>query len=121
MESALEITVIFTRKSATLKALGVARRLAEGLGSRIRLVVPHIVPFPVPLNEPLVDRSFLEREFTNLISAEPTDIFVDIRICRDRWQMLSESLIPNSVLVLSDESRLATALRAAGHSVVLLK
>jgi hypothetical protein len=121
VESPLEITVIFSEKKWTLNAIDVARRLAHGLGSRIRLIVPHIVPFPVPLNEPLVDRVFLEQQFTSLVTVDPTDIFVDIRICRDRWQMLRESLIPHSVLVVSHESKLATALQAAGHSVVFLK
>ena len=121
VESPFEITVIYTEKGSTLKAIDAARAMAEGLASRIRLIVPHIVPYPVPLTEPLIDRGFIEEKFESMLCGRDSiEIFVDIRICRDRWQMLRDSLPPGSVLVVPHESKLAGALQAAGHSVVLL-
>jgi len=51
-DPAFELVVVFTDVSETLVALGTAARLAHGLGARIRLVAPQIVPYPAPLEQP---------------------------------------------------------------------
>ena len=122
----LEINVVFTKMRATLKAIQIARRLAKLLGARVRLLVPHIVPFPVPLGEPLVSAAFPARRFRTRIRGGVVETRVDIRFCRDRWQMLHGALAPGSVIVLagprrwwpSAERRLARRLEVEGHNVI---
>ena len=122
----LEINVVFTKMRAALKAVPIARRLAKLLGVRVRLLVPHIVPFPAPLDEPLVSAAFLAREFRAKVGDDVVETRIDIRLCRDRWQMLQGVLAPGSVIVLtgpgrwwpSAERRLARRLEAEGHNVI---
>ena len=119
--------MVFTDARSTLRALKTAGSLARGLGAHIRLLVPHIVPFPIPLEERLVGTAFLERRFCTLFGGVKVDTRVDVRLCRTRWQMLQRVLEPGSVVVLGGrcrwwptaENRLARKLRAAGHHVVL--
>ncbi len=52
--SKLNISVVFTSVKATLAALKEAGDLASSLGGRITLIVPQIVPYPLPLESPLL-------------------------------------------------------------------
>jgi hypothetical protein len=121
-----ELIVVFTKTQRTLQTLGIARRLARGLGGRVRLLVPHIVPYPLPLEKPPVSAVFPGRRFRAVIGDSIVESRVDIRLCRNRWQMLEQALAPGSLIVLvvpntrwpSVESRLARRLEAAGHNVV---
>ena len=56
--SALEVNVLFTSTGATIAAAKVAGTLAHDLGARIRVIVPQVVPFPLPLSEPTVKPEF---------------------------------------------------------------
>ena len=121
-----ELIVVFTKTRHTLQTLGIARRLAKGLGGRVRLLVPHIVPYPLSLEKPQVSAVFLERRYRATIDDGIVETRVDIRWCRNRWQMLEQALAPGSLIVLvvpntrwpSVESRLVRGLVAAGHNVV---
>jgi hypothetical protein len=126
----LEIIVVFTKMRLTLKALTTARRMGKGLYAAIRLLVPHIVPYGVPLDRPLVATPFLERQFRVMVDGSEMETRVDIRLCRDEWQMLDRVLAPQSVVVLggpgsrlwpSREGRLAKKLIRAGHHVLLVR
>jgi hypothetical protein len=125
----VEVIVVFTTSGLTRKAIEMARRMAKGLSARVRLLVPHIVPYGVPLDKPLVATPFLERRFRMLVDGSEVETRVDIRLCRDRWQMLERVLAPGSVVVLGGhrtrwwpwaEKRLAEKLMAAGHHVLLV-
>jgi len=119
--------VVFTDARSTLRALKTAGSLAKGLGAHIRLLVPHCIAFPIPLEECLVGTAFLERRFRTVVAGVKVDTRVDVRLCRTRWQMLQRVLAPGSVVVLGGrrcwwptaEGGLARKLRAAGHHVVL--
>src|SRR5262245_41921429 len=121
-----EVIVVFTHARSTLAALKTAGRLAIGLGARIRLLAPHIVPYPVPLPKALVGTTCSERRFRTVVRAGRVDTRVEVRLCRNRWQMLRNVLPPQSVVVLGGrvswwataETRLSRKLRAAGHHVV---
>ena len=45
----LNIAVVFTSVASTLAALKEAGNLASSLGARIKLLVPQVVPYPLPL------------------------------------------------------------------------
>src|ERR1700761_8634201 len=53
-EARLNVVVIFTSVQSTVAALKKAGTLANQLNGRITLVVPQVVPYPLPLNNPPV-------------------------------------------------------------------
>jgi hypothetical protein len=104
-----------------------AGNLAKGLGARIRLLAPHIVPYPVPLEERLVGTACLEQRFRTIVGSNTVDTRIDIRVCRNRWQMVQHALPDRSVVVLGGSNgwwtagrRLSRKLEAAGHHVVFV-
>jgi hypothetical protein len=124
----LEIIVVYTSVKATLAALRTAGSLAQGLGAGIHLIVPQVVPFPAPLDQPPAAKSFTERRFRTIADASPVATRVDILLCRDWKDTLLRTLRPRSVVVLaggrrrwwpSRERRLARELEMRGHQVVL--
>lgn len=123
----LEVIVLHTTTKATLQALRTAARLAEGLVARIRLLVLETVPYPLPLNAPQVPVEFTRRRFRTVASETSIDTAVDIRLGRDRAQMLESALKPHSLVVMaaktgwrpSAEKRLAKRLERMGHHVVV--
>ena len=128
--SGLEVVVIYTGVKQTLAALRTAGGLARGLNARIRLIVPQVVPYPAPLEEPPVQKSFAERRFRTLAEEAAIETKIDIWLCRNREAVLSEHLKPRSVVVIaaarqrwwrpSRERRLARILRRQMHQVVLV-
>ncbi len=50
--NALSVTVVFTTVPATLIALQRGGELAQQLGARIRILVPQVVPYPLPIDRP---------------------------------------------------------------------
>jgi hypothetical protein len=125
----LDVAVVFTSVEPTLRALKEAGALAERLESRITLVVPQVVPYPLPLTSPPVLLEFSERRFSVLASQSPVETTVCIFLCRDRWEALQVALKPRSLVVIGGrkgwwarpEKRLARQLRRAGHEVVLVE
>ena len=125
----MEVVVIYTGVKQTLAALRAAAGLAQGLSARIRLVVPQPVPFPAQLDQPPVQKDFAERKFRTLAADSGIDTNVEIRLCRD-WQTGAlHDLKPGSTVVIGArmrwwpglrERRLARALRARGHQVLLV-
>jgi K+-sensing histidine kinase KdpD len=125
----LEVVVIHTGTKRTLAALRAAGRLARGLNASLHLIVPHIVPYPAPLEQPPVRASFMERRFRTMAEEVAVDTKVDVWLCRDWETILPERLKTSSVIVIgagprrwwwpSKEHRLAAALERQGHHVVL--
>jgi hypothetical protein len=126
-EAPLEVIVLHTTTKATLQALRTAARLAEGLAARIRLLVLETVPYPLPLNSPQVPMEFTHRHFRTVALETKIDTDVDIRLGRDKVQMLESALKPHSLVVIaaktgwwpSAEKRLAKRLERTGHQVVV--
>jgi hypothetical protein len=128
----LEVTVIFTDLPATTDALVCAAKLAGNLHGRIRLVVPQVVPFPLPLDSPPVLVKFQEQRFRKLACELLVETRVEIYLCRDADELLFERLEPRSVVVIgarkpwwptrwwpTGEKALARKLRRKGHEVLL--
>src|ERR1700756_2853402 len=74
----LNIAVIFTSVEATLTALKEAGNLANSLGARIKLVVPQVVPYPLPLETPPVLVEFNENRFRVIACECPVETSVQI-------------------------------------------
>jgi hypothetical protein len=125
--SNFNISVLFTSVAATISALKRAGELAHGLGVRLTLLVPQIVPYPVPLDSPPVLLDWNEHRFAVIAQHSAVETSVRIYLCRNRMQTLDAVLSPGSILVVGTrqrwwptaETRLARQLRRAGHEVIL--
>jgi hypothetical protein len=89
-KSRLNIAVVFTSVDTTMAALKRAGSLAESLGADIRLLIPQIVPFPLPLTSPPVLLEFQERRFRQIAAESPTEIRVQLYLCRDGLETLKK-------------------------------
>jgi len=125
----LSLTVVFTTVSATLAALRRAGELAQGLNAHIRIVVPQVVPYPLPLDRPSVDPEFTVRYFRTVSLAGSAQTRIDVRLCRDRYLGIAHALYRQSVVLIGGrkrrawptrEHRLAKKLRLAGHHVIFV-
>lgn len=125
--SRLNISVVFTSVEKTLAALRAAGVLANKLHARITLIVPEVVSYQLPLEQPPVLREWNERRFHVLAAQSSVETAVRFYLCRDRDATLARVLKPNSLVVLggpkrwwpTTESRLARKLRKSGHEVIL--
>ena len=125
IDRGLNIAVVFTSVESTLAALNGAGTLANSLGARIKLVVPLVVPYALPLDSPPVLVEFNEHRFRVMASESPVQTSVQIYLCRDRFETLISVLQPGSIVVLGGRSRwwptkderLARKLRRAGYEV----
>jgi hypothetical protein len=126
VDQKLNIAVVFTSVESTLAALKEAGNLANSLGARIRLVVPQVVPYPLPLETPPVLVEFNENRFRVMASESPVETSVQVYLCRDRFETLTSALKPGSIVVLgakkrwwpTNDKRLARRLRRAGYEVL---
>jgi hypothetical protein len=127
----LNIAVVFTSVESTLPALKEAGHLANSLGARIKLVVPQVVPYPLPLETPPVLVEFNENRFRVMASQSPVETSVQVYLCRDRFETLVSVLRTGSIVVLggkkrrwparwvpSKDERLARRLQRAGYEVL---
>ena len=122
----LNIAVVFTSVEATLAALKEAGALASSLGARITLLVPQVVPYPLALETPPVLIEFNERRFRLIASQSPVETTVQIYLCRDGMETLTNVLSPGSIVVIgaqkrwwpTREKKMARQLRRVGHEVV---
>jgi hypothetical protein len=129
--SALEVNVLFTSTWATIAAANVAGTLAHDLGARIRVIVPQVVPFPLPLSEPTVKPEFTANRIHEVLSRYPLGVDVDVQVClcREKWSAALTALKPESLVLIggrrgfwpTEESRLARALQRRGHEVVFVE
>lgn len=125
----LRLNVLFTNHAETLAALKSAGSMSAGLEAEIALLVPLIVPFPLPLEDPPVPLAFACRRISELVgSAQPnTNVEAYVFLCRDSAEAILKALRPHSLVLigtrgrwfLSRSQRLARKLRAAGHQALL--
>jgi hypothetical protein len=122
----LNIAVLFTSVESTLAALKEAATLANQLSAHIRLIVPQIVPYPLPLENPSVQLEFSKSRFRVMVSESGVETSVQIYLCRDPFTALKSALQPGSIVVLGGPKRwwptesqmLARRLRRAGYEVI---
>jgi hypothetical protein len=124
---ALPVTVVFTTVSDTLDALRKAAVLAHELRAKIRILVAHVVPYPLPLEQPKINTELRMRRVRTLIERDSIETRIEIHLCRDARQCIQESLEPHSLVIiggrqsrwpLTRENRLARGLKRAGHQVI---
>lgn len=125
----LVITVVFTTVSATLLALKQAAEFGRSLGARIRILVPHAVPYPLPLDRPQVDPGIRLRRFRTIVLDAAVETWLDVRLCRDTQHCILQDLCPSSLVLIGGrkrwcwctrEERLAKKLSFAGHHVLFI-
>jgi len=75
-EPRLNISVVFTSVESTLAAMKKAGALASSLGARIALLVPQVVPYPLPLDNPPIAREWNENRFEELAIESPVETTV---------------------------------------------
>lgn len=121
-----DIAVVFTSVEATLVSLKTAGELANSLGARITLLVPHVVSYPLPVENPSALLDFSHNRFRVMTSDGAVGTSVNIYLCRDRYETLTSVLKPDSIVVLGGPKRwwptkdelLAGQLRRAGYEVI---
>lgn len=124
----LAITVIFTNRASTFHAIEAAARLAEGLKARIRLVVPQVVPYSLPLEKPSVSEEFVAHQIETLVGLTTAMVDIEIYYCRRKSQALVQALDENCLVVIGVRKRwwqfwqsgLERLLCRNGHQVLLI-
>jgi hypothetical protein len=125
-QASLEVVVLHTTVSGTLKALKTAALLAQGLSARIRLLVLEVVPYPLPLHQPDVSLPATRKRFRTLAENASIETCVDIHLVRDPEKVIDSILEPHSVVVVgarhtwwpSASRRMAKRLERRGHQVI---
>src|SRR4051812_28041693 len=124
----LEVNVIYTNPSATLVALREAARLAANLGARIRIVLPSVVPYPLPLQEPPVAEEHQRRRLRAVAGEATVETSAEIFYCRD-VEDVARALAPESLVVIGGKKRwwpwrasggIQRAMVRSGHRVILV-
>jgi hypothetical protein len=123
------VFVLFTSTKATLTALEQADELARSRGSSIVLVAAQMIPFPSPIDKPLVSKDFLVDRLHEIAGQVRDDIMTFACLCRDPLEVLTQfpsirfpiflgtrkSLWPNR------DKRPARKLKQAGFAVILVE
>src|ERR1700730_10274307 len=76
--------VLFTNLAATLRAVRAASVYASDLRAEIEVFVPHVVPYPLSLDNAPVPATWMERRLSALFST--FQINIQICLCRDRME-----------------------------------
>jgi len=114
----LTIRVLFTEAEGTERALRHAGRIAAGAGARIELIVAQVVPWPLPLSRPDVDRVTRTRMLIHLVERSGVTAGVFVYFCRDREKVLDD-VLPRGTPVIVGGRKQVRALRRRGHSVIV--
>jgi len=124
----LRIVIPCTDHELARAALKAVAEMASDLDATVTLAFVHVVPFPLPLNQPDVEREHLLRSLAELAESSAMPVRVLIVLARDS-QTAFRRLVPNGSLVVlatrrrwwrTAEETLARALKRDGHRVVLL-
>ena len=125
-EQGLEVNVIFTDPLGTQAALQMAEALAQKLGAHIKLLMPHEVPYTLPLTKPAVAVGFLEGQLRKLACTTHLQVTAHVCLCRDKRWTLDFLLRPNSLTAVGGKKRwwptaaqkIARDLEKKGHHVI---
>lgn len=123
----LEVNVVYTRLPGAAKTLHTASGLARGLGARVTVHVPQVIPYPLELKAPPVSVPFAEQQLLALAGEQPVETNIQMYLCRDLTETIRRVLKPDSVVVIggrkrwwpTPEKKLAAILRRDGHRVIL--
>ena len=123
----LEVNVVYTRLPGAAETLHAASGLARGLGARVTVHVPQVIPYPLELKAPPVSVPFAEQQLLAMASEQPVETNIQLYLCRDLTETIRRVLKPESVVVIggrkrwwsTPEKKLAAILRRDGHRVIL--
>jgi hypothetical protein len=125
--SPVSVFVVATSPDLLTDSLISAKQLTRELGAQIEVLAPFVVPYPLELNHPAVEPSFLENKLLSENALLTEVEKVHILLCRDEADAVMGTLPPKSIVVLTARKRwwrtredcLADTLRNAGHHVVI--
>jgi hypothetical protein len=125
----LRINIVYTDVDTTRAALERAVDFLIDLDAETRIIVPHVVPFPLPLEEPAVPLEFQCQQLRCLAGSVGADPYVDLYLCRDRMDLLRKVLPAGSIVVIGTRKRwfptkadrMARVLRKNGCDVLLAR
>ena len=124
------LVVVFTTSAATLTALRYAAAWMDRLEARLRIIVPQVVPYPLPLDRPCVPPEFRVRTVRAWCEQEAIEAQIEIQLCRNACECLKQGLAPASLVLLgvrktwrpfTSEARLVRTLQQSGHQVLAVK
>lgn len=117
----IALHIIFDGMPRTGSLLDAVARFARQLDAHVTVLVPQVVPYPLPLEQPPVSIAFTEEK----LAALPAN--VEIYLCRDRCEAILSALPQDSLVAMSrvrwwhrEARRLARLLRQNGHRIVFL-
>ncbi|HEY3443659.1 MAG TPA: universal stress protein [Paludibaculum sp.] len=122
----LHVVVVYTGAEGTRAALRYAAGLPHAERTPVRLLVPQVVGYPLPLHQSQVDLSLLSSRYRSLAAEAGVEVEVEILLCRDRWEAIQQTLATPQFVVIGGrrrwwwptrEERIANRLRAQGHYV----
>jgi hypothetical protein len=116
-----ELSVVFTSFDATIVALKMAAALASGLTARIALVVPQVVPYPLPLENPQVVLEFTQKRLGEVVSDIPVETTIRHYLCRDRLVTLSAVLKPGSIVVIGARKKWLPTRKDSGSATASVR
>jgi hypothetical protein len=123
----LVLNVLFTTPSRTLLALQRGSELAIQMAARIRILIPHLVPYPLSIYEPDVNPAIKIESLQEIRLRDAPQIHIQVLLCRDPVDALLQTLSPNSLVLAGARERrwpsrdmhVIKRLRKAGHHVLL--
>jgi len=125
----LSVFVPYTCPELTKAALAQATALTRNLTAHLTLFAVHVVPYPLPLDQPDVPAAFLEQKLAAVARDAGAQADTRIVFTREPEAGREQILPPHSLVVLATKKRwwptaevkLARALARAGHSVAILE
>jgi hypothetical protein len=121
------VHVLATTEEGTRSALETARRIADGRGARILVLVPQVVPYGQPLLRPSEDPTRIADRFRGVVAGSGIAAAVLVCVCREPSHVPGRMLIDRGEIVVggrrrkwwpSGEERIARRLAGDGHDVV---
>jgi hypothetical protein len=123
-----KVNVLFTNPKATRSAVNLAARLAGNLEARIRIIAPHVVPYPLQLNQPTIAPTFTAQKARAIMGDCSLETEIDVCLCREPADAALSVLQANSLVLIGGrrrlwptaETQLAGQLRRHGHQVLFV-
>jgi hypothetical protein len=104
-----------------------AAALVANLGAEIRLLVPIVTPYPLPLDRAPVDLPFVAYILKEECLHASIEVKIDLRLCRDPLDCIRQALPEEATVLLQRprpwnwrEKMLAATLRRDGHQLIML-
>ena len=124
----LDLNVVFTTFTAAAVAVRAATILTGDIHARLRLLVPEVVPYRLPLMLPPGIMALRRGQCAELESATRLEFCAHLFVCRNCFDLLNWVLAPKSLVLvavrrhrwLSSEAVLARRLRRSGRDVLLV-